>query len=118
MNVVLVFVAAWQVRLAPWPAHPIPSALIIAEDEHGQVLGRAAMEVCSIHCGRRSRHPDSVLRPLLSGMIVDPLHRRQGVGGGILAHAEEQAVAWGFSEVVLNVQRSNGGAHTEEPAKS
>ena len=63
-----------------------------------------------MHDGAISCDPEAVSRPLLSGMIVEPSHRRRGVASAILREAEAQATAWGFDEVVLNVQRSNCAA--------
>ena len=70
------------------------SATLYAEDEPGNTLGRAKVEVTGIQGGKRSGHPDAVQRPLLTGMFVDPAHRRRGVAGRLLREAEEQVAAY------------------------
>ena len=136
----LLLAAAITIRRTPWPAHGPDSVLLYAEDEAGLKLGHAAVEVsgircgaklslkvspspkpnpnpnpnpnqvCGIHCGAKSSLPEAVQRPLLSALFVNPDHRRRGVAGELMQAAEEQAVAWGHGELVLNVQRSNEAA--------
>ena len=84
--------------------------MLRAEAADGELLGSAALEVCRLLDGAISCEPVAVARPLLSGMIVQPSHRRRGVASALLKEAEAQATAWGFDEIVLNVQRSNSAA--------
>lgn len=86
------------------------STTLYAEDEPGNTLGRAKVEVTGIQGGKGSGHPDAVQRPLLTGMFVDPEHRRRGVARRLLREAEEQVAAWGFDELLLHVQQSNSAA--------
>ena len=102
------------IRRAPLLGHSrsvSQGTMLRAEDaDDGEILGSAALEVCRLHGGSISCEPVAVARPLLSGMIVQPSHRRRGVASALLTEAEAQAMAWGFDEVVLNVQRSNSAA--------
>ena len=101
------------IRRAPLLGHSrsvSQGTMLRAEAADGDLLGSAALEVCRLHDGAISCEPVAVARPLLSGMIVQPSHRRRGVASALLTEAEAQAAAWGFDEVVLNVQRSNSAA--------
>ena len=49
---------------------------------------------------------------LMSGLIVRPRWRRQGIARQLVEAAEEQTRSWGYSELLLNVQHSNTPARS------
>ena len=49
-------------------------------------------------------------RPLLSNLAVGPRYRGRGSGRALTEACEVEAVTWGFSEVVLQVDEDNAGA--------
>jgi ribosomal protein S18 acetylase RimI-like enzyme len=49
-------------------------------------------------------------RPLLSNLAVSPRCRSRGYGRALVAACEAEALAWGFAEVVLQVDEDNAGA--------
>jgi ribosomal protein S18 acetylase RimI-like enzyme len=49
-------------------------------------------------------------RPLLSNLAVDPRYRGRGLGRALTEACENEAVTWGFSEIVLQVDEDNSGA--------
>ena len=89
--------AQWQesdyARLAEAPG----GVLLVAEDAAGQVLGFAAAQ-------RVADEAD------LQNLAVDPEHRRQGVGQGLLHGVHCQLRAAGTKRVYLEVRPSNESA--------
>ena len=70
----------------------------------GERLGSLTLEELPVkELAERSEQP----RPLLSGLIVQPKHRRRGVARQLVAEAAVQARAWGHDELLLYVESTN-----------
>lgn len=55
---------------------------------------------------------DGSPRPLLSGLVVAPEHRRQGVARQLVIAAEAEVRGWGHAELLLYVEETNEPAVT------
>ena len=77
---------------------------ILADDADGENAGLCALEL--LDCG------GPVAQCLMSGLIVRPRWRRQGIARQLVEAAEEQTRSWGYSELLLNVQHSNTPARS------
>jgi GNAT superfamily N-acetyltransferase len=53
----------------------------------------------------------------LSGLVVSPSHRREGIGGALLDAVEERARDWGCDYLELTSSRSRTAAHDFYPAR-
>ena len=96
-----------------------PSALLLAEDADGAILGCAAIEVGVLspealdaqRLGRAGAMEAAMeQRPLLSSLAVSKQARRRGLAQRLCAEAEGLAKEWGYPEVLLKVERNNGKA--------
>ncbi len=96
------------------PGHETHGAMLIAvEADTGARIGSCSVEA-SVLSADGVRQPflssGATLRPLLTGMIVQPQARRQGVGTSLVADAAALAAEWGYDELLCNVQRGNEAA--------
>ena len=83
----------------------LKSVSILADAKsNGENVGMCALEL--LDCG------GSEPQCLMSGLLVQPGWRRQGIARKLVATCEEQTRKWGYSELLLNVQQSNTAAYT------
>jgi len=87
-------------------------ALLIAQDEAGLLVGACGIEVIEMlldgHSPRTTvEAAESYLRPLLSNLVVHKNFRRRGVARRLVQESEGQARSWGFSELLLKVEKGN-----------
>ena len=90
-----------NLRISPWVDNfrgATRAVTIVAEDAGGQRLGSLGLEELPVQ---------ALPRPLLSGLIVEPAHRRRGIARQLVFAAEDQARDWGHSELVLYVEASS-----------
>jgi GNAT superfamily N-acetyltransferase len=87
----------------------VRAELIVAEDARGNRLGRVALEVLNLtqDAGSAESRGTLRLRPLLSGLIVQPPYRRRGLAQKLVREAEHVANAWGYEELLLQVEDAN-----------
>ena len=98
------------------------SALLVAEDEDGGVVGCITIEVSTItekcldetRLGRAGAvEAGAAERPLISSLAVSPRYRKRGLGKKLCAAAEAIASSeWGFDEVLLKVEQDNRKARS------
>ena len=93
------------------------SAVIVAEDESGGLVGACGIQALSLTPDGRGEELMSSLdaasrrqmelRPLLSNVAVVPAQRRRGIGSRLVAEGEELVRAWGYDELLLLVGEAN-----------
>ena len=110
-------VAGASIRTAqPWPGHAEPSALLTAELEGGQVVGRCGLEVRALtEAGltatdwpyNENAGATPQPRALLRELVVDEAYRRQGLGRQLCVECENIVRSWGKDELMLFVDERN-----------
>lgn len=94
------------------------SALLLAEDGAGEVVGACGIEVLALSASALEPgvEPFGALRsptPLLSNLVVSRSARRRGIAKRLCRAAEEVARAeWGYDEVLIKVEQSNSRARS------
>ncbi len=98
---------SFAIREAPGPrTSGLPSAVLHAEDASGIDVGSCS--VTALRIGADGFLDSRALAiPLLSGLYVQPQHRRQGIAGALVQAAERAALDWGFCELRLQVHECN-----------
>lgn len=96
-------------QVSPWTDsfRGATRAVTISADDSstGQRVGSLGLEELPLPTGGVTE-----ARPLLSGLIVQPTHRRRGVARRLVDAAEAQARAWGYTELMLYVAADNRAA--------
>lgn len=110
-------VAGASIRTAqPWPGHTEPSALLTAELEGGQVVGRCGLEVRALtEAGLTEKDwpynenagATPQPRALLRELVVDKAYRRQGLGRQLCVECENIVRSWGQDGLMLFVDERN-----------
>lgn len=97
------------VSMAPWPAHnPTHSAVCSAVDTStDHEVGSCCLEAVPMTSDGEVQSYGGRLRPLLTGLIVEPPYRRCGVGRTLMRDAERHVLSWGYGELLLHVQSRN-----------
>jgi GNAT superfamily N-acetyltransferase len=94
--------------LAEWDRTTRAEILVCEVD--GDVAGMVAVSA-GPSFGRPGRYAH------LSGLVVSPSHRREGIGGALLDAVEEWARDWGCDYLELTSSRSRTAAHVFYPAR-
>ncbi len=88
--------------LAEWDRTTRAEILLCEVD--GEVAGMVAVSAGPLFA-RPGRYAH------LSGLVVSPAHRREGIGGALLDAVEERARDWGCHYLELTSSRSRTAAH-------
>jgi len=78
--------------------------IVACRNTDGKVLALAEVD------GRPSNKPDAAPRPYMCNLAVDQVFRKMGIASELIMACEEEAIAWGETEIFLRVREKNTAA--------